>query len=402
MREELLQFIWQFRYFNHARLTTESGQALGILSPGRSNSNQGPDFRHARIRIGDCLAEASVELHLRTSDWNRHAHDADPHYQDTILHVVWENDWPRTDGGAAGPAGIPLLVLQHRVPKLLLDRLERWMRHPVFVPCERQLKQVAAAVRKPWMQELLLERLQQRTARIGAYLEQTHQDWEEATWVWMARSMGQPVNATAFEAIARSLPLRLLTRYRLQRSSMEALLLGQAGLLDGRRVASDALQREYRFLRAKHGLTPCSAPLSFFRMRPGHFPSSRLVQLAGLVGPRWFALLRETASLRALLHELKGPEGLGAGMRNGLLINAFIPLLFAYGWLRDEPGCRAKALRWLREMRPEHNAPLSRWRQLGVAAENAGESQSLLQLKKEYCDTRRCLDCAIGRALLGQ
>jgi hypothetical protein len=280
------------------------------------------------------------------------------------------------------------------------------MKNSVFVPCERQLRQVDPLIRSRWQQQLVFERLQQRTARIREYLEKNHQDWEETTWIWMARSMGQPVNAPAFEAIAQTLPLRLLVRYRLQRTAVEALLLGQAGLLQeppdllpGLAILPD-LGRAYRFLKTKHGLSSPSIPLSFFRMRPGHFPSVRLVQLAGLVGTRWFALLRETASARQLLKNLEGQKGLGPDMRSGLLINAFIPILFAYGWLRDEPGCRQKALRWLQEVKPEKNAVLSRWRQLGLSFENAADSQALLQLKKEYCDTRRCLDCAIGRALV--
>jgi hypothetical protein len=153
-------------------------------------------------------------------------------------------------------------------------------------------------------------------------------------------------------------------------------------------------------LKTKHGLSTRSIPLSFFRMRPGHFPPVRLVQLAGLIGTRWFGLLRETASARQFLKNLQGQKGLGADMQKGLLINAFIPILFAYGWLRDDPRCREKALRWLREVKPEKNAVLSRWRQLGMSFENAAGSQALLQLKKEYCDARRCLDCAIGRALV--
>lgn len=398
MREDFLQYIWQFRYFNQQRLATESGHALEILSPGRWNRDQGPDFRDARIRIGDRIAEGPVELHIHTSDWSRHAHGGDPHYRDTILHVVWENDWPIQD--EPGPGGIPILAPHQRVPKLLLDRYDSWMKSSLFVPCERQLNQVDSAIRAGWLQQLVFERLQQRAGRIHAFLEKNRQDWEETTWVWMARSMGQPVNAGAFEAIAQSLPLRLLTRYRLQRTALEALLLGQAGLLDDPSEFSVVLGREYRFLKTKHGLTRPSIPLSFFRMRPGHFPSARLVQLAGLIGTRWFALLRETVSVRDVMKHLEGHKGLGPGMRRGLLINAFIPLLFAYGRLRDEPGCRGKALRWLGETGAEKNAVLSRWQWLGMPAENASGSQALLQLKKEYCDARRCLECAIGRALV--
>jgi hypothetical protein len=400
MREELLHFIWRFRYFNHHQLSTEAGQPLEILSPGRLNKDQGPDFRNARVRIGDLLLEGPVELHIYASDWIRHAHDDDAHYQDTILHVVWENDWRGGDDPASLPGGVPMLVLQQRVPKLLLDRYDHWMKHSVFVPCERQLRGVDAGVRADWLHRLLLERLQQRSLLIRDCLDKNHQDWEETTWIWMARSMGQPVNAAAFEAIARSLPVRLLSRY--PRPVLETLLLGQAGLLEEPSDFPADLRREYRFEKTKHGLTSPSIPLSFLRMRPAHFPSVRLLQLARLTDTGWFASIREAHSPVQLLQRLEGREGLGEAMRRGVLINAFIPLLFAYGWLRDEPGCRQKALAWLRELSAENNGVVARWRQLGMTPEHAGDTQALVQLKKEYCDARRCLHCAIGRALLGQ
>ena len=398
MREELLHFIWRYRYFNHRHLCTESGLPVDILFPGRWNTDQGPDFRNARIRIGDQVLIGPVELHILTSDWVRHAHDGDVHYKDTILHVVWENDWPRRPAASATPGGIPVLSLHQRVPKLLLDRYERWMNSALFIPCESMLSvpAVPPAMLSGWRRQLVIERLQQRTLRIGEVLAGNHQDWEETTWIWMARSMGQPVNAAAFEAIARSLPVRLLARYRMQRQALEALLLGQAGLLE---EPSD-LQREYRFLKTKHRLESPAVPLSFLRMRPGNFPCRRLAQLAGLMATGWFAFLRETGSSKELLGRLEGHRGLGIGGRRGLVVNAFIPLLFAYGWLRDVPACREKALRWLEELPPEKNAVLERWRLLGMTPRNAGDSQALLQLKKEYCDTRRCLDCAIGRFLI--
>lgn len=400
MREELLHFIWQHRYFNHHQLCTESGRPLEILFPGRWNKDQGPDFREARIRIGDRVFEGPVELHLVTSDWIKHAHDEDVHYRDTILHVVWENDWPPEAAESALPGGIPVLALHHRVPKLLLDRYHRWMKRSLFVPCETML--AAASPERDllsrWQRQLVLERLLERTARIGECAASNRQDWEETTWIWLARAMGQSVNAAAFETIARSLPVRLLNRYRLQPPAIESLLLGQAGLL----CDTSDLGREYRFLKTKHRLVSPIAPVSFLRMRPGNFPSVRLIQLAGLVDTGWFTFIRETDASKDLLRRLEGPSGPGIDMRRGLVINAFIPLLFAYGWLRDEPACREKALRWLHELPAERNASLIQWSLLGIRCRSAADSQAMLELKKTYCESRRCLDCAIGRALINE
>jgi hypothetical protein len=435
MREELLHFIWRFRYFNHHELFTEAGETVWIQAPGEQNVHQGPDFLHARISIGGILREGPVELHIRTSDWHRHAHDGDIHYREVVLHVVWENDLEDS------PGGLPVLVLGHRVPKLLLGRYRQWMDSRSFIPCERRLPAVDASTRAGWLQQLLWHRLQQRALFIRSCLEDNRQHWEETTWWLMARSMGQPVNAKAFEVIGRSLPVSLLARHRGEPVRLEALLLGQAGLLEGEFAGEypRALQKEYSFCRVKYGLSVSPVPLSFLRMRPGHFPTVRLAQLAGLLGRPggWFGRIRDADSprdLAALLdvtvtgywddhyvlarspgHESRlssaskpilssahRPRRMGEAMKKSLVINAFVPLLFAYGWLRGLPAYQEKAVRWLEETGPEDNTIITGWRRLGVPVTNAATSQALLELKKSYCNDKKCLDCAIGQRLLGQ
>lgn len=419
MREELLHFIWRFRHFNQQALFTEAGEAVQVLSPGEYHADQGPDFKHSRIRLGDRVLEGSVEIHVVTTDWVRHAHDRDRHYAQTILHVVWSNDWT----GATPPGNIPVLTMQERVPKLMLATYERWMKQSNFVPCERQLHGVGEAAWPSWLETLTHERLQRRALVICRSLEASSWHWEAVTWMQLARSMGQPVNAEVFEAIARSLPVERLARLRSEPLRLEALLLGQAGLLKG--PFSDdyplTLQREYRFWQAKWKLEPVAAPLAFLRMRPAGFPTIRLVQLAGLLarGGGWFARIREAAKpeeIRSLLDVAAGgywktrylfdivaparPKRLGAAMQLGLFVNAFIPLLYAYGWWRKEPSYQEKALIWLRELQAEQNSILARWKRLGVVAHDAGEGQALLELKKEYCAERRCLECVIGNRWL--
>jgi len=369
MREDLLQFIWRYSYFNSSSLLTEAGQDLRILSPGILNTGPGPDFRNARILIGGVLHEGPVELHIKAAEWHRHGHSADDSYRGVILHVVWEDD--------GGPADIPVLVLQDRVSKLLLGQYESWMRNLLFVPCADQLPQVHEAVWTVWKDRLLQQRLRQRVLLVRRLLEQNRQHWEETTWWMIARSLGLPANGVAFEAVARSVPFRLMVRHRHEPVRLKAMLVEHAGLLGG------AMHRT--------------------GMRPAHRPEKRLAQLVQLysTGEGWFARIRETEDARELLDSLSA-EGLGADARRSILINAFVPVLFAYGWLRGEPALREKALRWLNEVPAENNGIITKWQRLGVGVMNAADSQSLLELKKHYCDTRRCLDCAIGRSLLGR
>ena len=464
MKEELLQFIWRYQYFNQHELLSESGEPVQVVCPGELNTHQGPDFLHAQVRVGGTLLAGSIELHIVASDWRRHAHDGDLHYRNVVLHVVWENDRPvqyhpgdptqfpgeliparQTGSGCADD--IPMLVLQDRIPKLLLGQYERWMKGRDFIPCHRQLPAVDQQLWMKWKQQLLLQRLQNRTLYIAACLDANQHHWEETAWWLLARNFGLPVNTAAFETIGKSLPIRLLARYRGDLFRMEALLLGQAGLLEtdsgqGWRPSPitslkypQKLQREWKYLRALHHLSPIQTPLRFFRMRPAHFPTLRLAQLAALLSehPAWFGAIRDAASpldlepwlgaatseywqthylLNGPTEEENGEPGasqqnrrsgrLGRQMKNSLLINTFVPLLFAYGQLRNEPAFCKKAVHWLEEAQPEKNAVLSHWESLGVGNKSAADSQALLELKNGYCQLRKCLSCAIGNRLLGR
>lgn len=417
MDERLLQFIWQFRYFNGKELRSTAGETVTIIHPGRPNANQGPDFLEARIRIGDTLWVGQVELHIRSSDWQKHGHQADKNYENVILHVVWEDD-----GTPAGSV-LPVLSLQDRVSGLLLRQYEAWMHRLVFIPCERQVTEVPALTWLSWKERLLLERLQRKTGQIAGYLGENNQHWEETFWWLLARNFGIRVNAGAFEAIARSLPVNLLSRNKSRQQPLEALLLGQAGLLE--REWKDAyprrLRKDYLFYRNKYGLHPIRQPVHFLRMRPGSFPTVRLAQLAMLLhrSAHLFAFAKEAGSLDAIREQLTvtasaywdhhylpdewspaRSKKLGAGMIDNILINTILPVLFAYGHLRGEPVLKERALDWYQAIAPEKNAILRKFEQLGIAGGNAADTQALLELQSRYCQEKKCLDCAIGNALL--
>ena len=462
MKEQLLQFIWRYQYFNRPKLYTETGEALQILSPGDLNTHQGPDFLNAAIRIGNTYWAGNIELHIKTSDWDRHAHQHDRNYRNVILHVVWENDM------AAGGA-LPLLVLQHRVPKWLLGKYSEWMNHRRFIACEGQLPQVSGNTWEGWKQRLVEERLYRKSLFIRDALAETHQHWEEVTWWLLARNFGLPVNTGSFEAMARNLPISVLARHRGNVGQLEALLLGQAGLLEeafGEEYPL-FLQKEFRYLRKKYRLPAPSSPIFFLRMRPGNAPLVRLAQLAGLLSrcAAWFVTIKEADSpedLKPLLrvtasaywdrhygwgtagpgreavgqtgmagnagdgmgkalagagdnrdgmgNALAGarddgavrPKRIGRQMMDSILINTAAPLLFAYGWLRGEKTLRDKALRWLAAIPPEKNALIAGWGHQGVYGKHAADTQALLELKTRYCDPKKCLQCAIGHFLLGE
>lgn len=416
MNEHLLQFIWQHLYFNRDQLLTVQQEPVQIISQGLLNTNQGPDFQHAKLLINHVTWAGTIELHLKTSDWHKHGHTDDQHYNNVILHVVYEHD-------ETGSSSVPVLELKSRISTSLLQHYRELMEQHNFIACENQLQQVSTIVWDSWKERMLTERLQQKNEHIQNILQRTNRHWEEACWQLLARNFGSPLNGEAFEAIAQSLPVTLLAKHKKQIHQLEALLLGQAGLLEGE-FAEDypvMLQKEYRFLQQKHRLKPIAHPVHFLRMRPSNFPTIRLAQLAMLIhqSNHLFSKLMEATSLDAIrqmfsvtandywhYHYILNEQSayrkkqLGKTMIDNLLINTVIPLLFVYAHEQHNEAAKEKAIEWLQQMPKEKNSITQQWEQAGATHQSAFDSQALLYLKKNYCTTKRCLHCAVGNNIL--
>ncbi|MDP4263135.1 MAG: DUF2851 family protein [Bacteroidota bacterium] len=415
MNERLLQFIWQFQYFNKSELTALSHESVQIIFPGHYNTNQGPDFTDARIRIGNTIWVGTVELHTRTSDWKKHNHHNDRNYNNVILHVVWENDFTTND--------VPVIELKSRVSKILLQRYQELLYSSAFIPCEKSIHSVPGITWKSWKERLMAERLLRKAKKVETYLQQNNYHWEETFWWLLARSFGMRINADTFEAIARSIPLNLLAKQKHQVQQLEALLLGQAGLL-GPKFKEDyprLLHKEYTYQRSKYKIGPVHLPLHFLRMRPGNFPTVRLAQLAMLVyeSAHLFSKIKEAGSVKEVRQWLdvtandywhyhyrfdeKSPfkkKKLGAVIIDTIIINTVIPVLFAYGNYHNDQKYKDKAVQWLEETSSESNSITKGFDRIGIKNKNAYDSQGLIELKNEYCDKRRCLECSIGNTIL--
>lgn len=419
MTERLLHYIWQFQHFNRDALHTTEGEPVHVYFPGHYNSNQGPDFTNARVRVGTTTWVGTAELHVRSGDWHKHKHGEDPNYKNVILHVVWEEE----PGDGKSTTHLPVLELKNRVPGLLLQRYEALMQTGTFIPCEQLVTDVPALTWQSWKDRLLAERLLRKAGQMEAGLRENNYHWEESFWWLLARSFGIPVNASAFEEMARSLPLKLLARHRSSSLQLEALLLGQAGLLDEepRDAYQEALQKEYHFLREKYKLQPNQLPVHFLRMRPVNFPGIRLAQLAALLGgsARLFSRVKETMPALGLRNiftirasgywdthyrfgEVAKPKEkkLGSHGTATIIINAIAPAIFAYGQYQQEEKYKQQALHWLEQTSAEKNSITRGFVKMGVPTRTAADSQALIELKNEYCNHKRCLECAVGIAVL--
>lgn len=420
MNERLLQFIWQFQYFNKSNLQTEQGERLRIIHQGLFNTHQGPDFLDAKIFIGDHQWAGNIEIHIKSSDWLKHSHTDDKNYANIVLHVVWQHD---TEISSTNGSILPTLTIQHLVPKLLLDRFRQLMLLGTFVPCEGYLPMLDEMKWMAWKERLAIERLQRKSAEVLQLLKAANNHWEEIFWWLLARNFGIKVNADVFEAIAKSLPINILAKHKNQIHQLEGLLFGQAGLLetDFSEDYPQLLKREYAFLSRKYQLKPVPVKPFFLRMRPANFPSLRLAQLAMLVNSssHLFSKVKETntlSNIKVLLNVTANdywhyhylfdqpgefrPKQIGNQMIDNIIINTIIPVVFAFGLYAKDEVMKEKALQWLSELSPEKNTITQKWASFHVENKSALQSQALIELKNNYCNVRRCLECPVGNAVL--
>ncbi|MBN1158338.1 MAG: DUF2851 family protein [Bacteroidales bacterium] len=416
MNEAFLHFVWRYGLFRHQSIFTDQGESLEIIRPGELNANAGPDFINARIRIEGILWAGNVEIHIRSSDWYRHNHHNNKAFDNVILQVVYKHDRPAVN---TRREHIPTLKLSFDAH--LYETYCNLMGMKGWVSCREKIHSLDPFIFKCWLNTLVIERLQERTENISLMLDQYINNWDEVFYIHLARSFGFGLNNIPFEMLARSLPLKYITKHRDSLLQTEALLFGQAGLLE-KHGDFDAyyvtLREEYEHLRRKYGLQPLEKHLwKFLRVRPVNFPTIRISQFASIIhhSPRLFPMILECKSLEAFrkIFEIETSlywqrhyifntlsdqkiKKLGKESINILIINTIIPFLFIYGSVYHDEILKNRAIELLENMPPERNRIVKYWSGLGLHASSAFYTQGLLQLANSYCARKRCLACSVG------
>ena len=423
--EQLLHYCWKHKMWPLEGLETTDSRQVEVIDPGLHNRHAGPDFFNAKVKIGGTLWVGNIEIHDKSGDWYLHGHDKDAHYNNVVLHVVGVADRDvRTQEGNY----VPQVIL--KVPDYVHENYEELLRTDTYPPCYKIIPNLTRLMVHSWMAALQTERLEQKTAGIADRVRQANGSWEDAFFMTLARNYGFGINGDAFEEWARHIPLQAVGKHRDDLFQVEAIFLGQAGLLEldtiPARYQKDALnegyfaklRNEYQYLAHKFSLQPMNAQLwRFLRLRPQNFPHIRIVQLAHLYYERRASLsalteCRDRAAMAEMLqtqvtpywetHYTFGSESvrnrkqLSAASVNLLMINTCVPVLFAYGrhTMREELCDRAFDV--LEQLKAENNHIIRMWQDTGLEVRSAGDSQALIQLKREYCDRRDCLRCRIG------
>jgi Protein of unknown function (DUF2851) len=423
MQESFIHYIWQFQYFDKKELTTSEGEKIEVFNPGMLNTHSGPDFSNAKIRIDGIDWVGSVEIHPKASGWLEHRHGGDPAYEKVVLHVVWLNDEPiyRADSTL-----LPTVELFDRVDDALIKDYRKLLNNPASIPCRKSFSQVNDVIKLSMLDKALTQRLEMKAAEITAMLKKNKNDWQETTFQLLARNFGFKVNSETFFRLAQTIPCRILLKHADKLQQVEALLFGQAGLLE---IAIgdeyyQLLQREYKILGQKYNLSRrklSEVQWRFLRLRPPNFPTVRLAQFAALVVKQKSLFSRifgmaDFYELRNLFiisqseywqnhYQFNRPSkhkvaDLGEASIDNILINSIAPLFVAYGKELGQQLFIDRAVQILQHVSSENNAITRSWEKLGYRAKTAFDSQALIELHNNFCQRRNCLNCAIGASLL--
>ncbi|PKW29576.1 DUF2851 family protein [Flavobacterium lindanitolerans] len=420
MKEDFLHFLWQFKKFDLAQLYTTQGEKLTIISSGLYLQKAGPDFFNAQIVIGAQKWAGNVEIHRKSSDWYLHNHETDPNYDNVILHVVWEHDMEvfRKDN-----TELAVLELSKFVSGKMLENYQTLMMDKTWIYCEKQITLVDGFVLDNWKERLFFERLEKKSRLIWNTFSETLNDWEALLFCLLAKNFGLNSNGETFLKMALSIPFQKIRKESFEVKNLEALFYGRVGLLynENEDVYFQDLKGRWDYLRNKHILKRIYVdPVQFFRLRPSNFPTIRLSQLANLYHskPNLFSKIIESKSLAEFYkifdvsasdywsdhyqfdkQSRRKEKKLTNAFIDLLLINTVVPLKFAYAaYVGDDIS--EEIVQLLSEIPAEKNIIIDKFRDFGIVANNAYETQALLQLKNEYCNKKRCLECGIGLELM--
>lgn len=423
--EQLLHYTWKHKLFPLKELHTSDGRLVEVIDPGLQNYDAGPDFFNAKVRISDTVWVGNVEIHDKSTDWYLHGHDKNRDYDNVVLHVakVLDTEVMKSNGDY-----VPQLQLD--IPQHVIDHYHELRQSDMYPPCYKAIPNFTSLLIHSWMAALQAERLEQKTEAIHQRVKLCNGDWENAYFVTLARNYGFGINGDVFEQWAYKIPLSAVAHHRDDLFQIEAIFMGQAGLLELDAIPEcyqkDALnegyfarlRNEYQYLAHKFSMKPIDFKLwRFLRLRPQNFPHIRISQLANLYYQQKAGLSQLVEcdtidQLRSVLGSQVTPywethytfgstsdrneKHISTGSINLLMINTAIPMLFAYGRHKKKEVLCDRAFDFLEQLKPENNHIIRMWREVGLPVKSAGDSQALIQLKKEYCDKKDCLRCRFG------
>jgi len=420
MKEDFLHYVWRYKKFNLQNLYTTTGASISILSFGIWNLDAGPDFLEASIKIGNKIWSGHVEIHVHASEWQTHKHHLDRKYDQTILHVVFEEDKVIFTNGSR----LPCLELKGLIKPKTLRQYFTLRAAFDFIPCENMVRTVPSDQKLKWIEKLGIEKLKLKAEHLSVALELVDGDWETLFFQQTAKYMGASKNKDQMLLFACQIPLQIIRRHRDQELFLESFFFGQAGMLMRNFMDEypNFLKNEYKFIRQKYELQAVNPQIwNFFRLRPANFPTIRIAQLAALYAdfPNPFQELSDSSSIREIEAKLSSVaheywdshyifdkesafriKSIGRERMHLIIINVLLPMMYLFAVKNQEKGMFTKSFELLSSISKERNNLILAYEKLGFQANSALQTQGLLHLYNDYCADKKCSHCSLGNTIL--
>lgn len=366
MNELNLQ-LFIFRNFStFENLMTTHNEKVKILNIGELNYNAGPDFLNSHILLNDTQWFGDIEIHIKSSDWEKHTHSQNNLYDNVILHVVLEQDKQIFKKDHT-----PLPTIE--IKKHLNDVMTELRVDKKFCNLDR-LKELFPM--------LISHRLKRKNEFIISLLNDLYGAWESTTFHLLMYNFGFKTNSDQMLKLASSLDFKVIQKNRYDKKNLLALLAGQGDLLS---FFDEEIAERYNFLQQKYGLIKEKILWRYSRMHPQNFPEVRMQQVVDFI--------YDKNSLLDYLLNFENDEKLSEQTINHVKINVTIPLLFAYNLYY----CRSTRFVFekLKETKAEENKIIRAWKKLGVKVCDGFESQALIELTNNMCNKNKCLICPL-------
>jgi len=419
MKEEFLNYIWENKLFDKTNFKTSDNETIEVIHQGFRNSDAGPDFFNAKIKIDEQIWVGNVEIHINSSDWERHNHQNDKSYNNVILHITH-----KIDKICSRQNGEKLTAAILNFDNKYFENYTNLISSKKWIACEDKIKTIDNFIIQNWLNRLFVSRLEKKSDIILSLLEQNQNSWEETFYQHLAKNFGLSSNVLPFEMLTKSLPLKYLAKQKDNLLQIEAMLFGQAGMLEDEMEDEyyNKLKKEYKFLSAKYDLKPLEKHVwKFLRLRPANFPTIRIAQFAMLIykSNKLFSKIIETNDIENIkdlfrvstseywqthynfgtVSEFK-PKHIGETTIENIIINTVVQFVFVYGKAKDNNNLINKSIEFAEKIKPEINSITKSWKETGINSKSAFESQALIHLKNEYCNYQRCTQCQIGNKLI--
>lgn len=424
MNEIFLCHIWDYQIFNHKNLKTRSNKSLSIIFPGKKNNNTGPDYTDAVVNIDGIEWHGKIEVHVLSSDWERHNHQNNIQYNNVVLHVVWKDDKEirRSCGGTLDVLELEAIVDLELARKSFFSSQDKGK-----IPCSSLVKNISSEIINSQIKISAQQRLESKAERIKDYFQESNENLEETLYLATAFSFGLKVNSEAFLKLSKILKLSSLKKCK-NTIERESLLFGVSGLLpmNSEDEYIVKLLKTYDELLKKFNIQEKmeSREWLFHRLRPSGFPTLRIAFFAEFVSylEEIYLQIIENKITKETLQKvfdkiqlasfwnthytfLKSVEQTnfpGLEFINLVIINGIVPFIFFLGKIKKLDSFSDKAIGLLSSLPSEKNIVIKNLADLQIVPDSAFSSQGMIELYNNFCTQKRCLDCKIGMAILGK